>query len=155
MSFLFGKKEKKGLTREAGASGPQPPVFRDKEKLGPTAPPQQTPGSSVNNSLNSLGDNQGRNRPEQVSRSSCHDDCQHPSELNELTFTPRPVWSETWHFVRSKHPKCQPLPLVAAPFNFCPWSIEPVSQIWYCSQCGCIERRRYICYGRFGQWTNG
>ena len=68
MSFLFGKKEKKGPPREAGASGPQPNnALREKEKLGPTAPPQQTPGSSVNNSLNSLGGDQARNRPEQVS----------------------------------------------------------------------------------------
>lgn len=63
MSFLFGKKDKKPGTRDVGPAGASPVALREKEKVS-APPPQMTPGSSVNNSLNSLGPgDQARMRP--------------------------------------------------------------------------------------------
>ena len=61
MSFLFGKKDKKASGRDAGGQGLSPAAVREKEKVASNVP-QQNPGGSVNNSLNSIGD-QARNRP--------------------------------------------------------------------------------------------
>ena len=54
MSFLFGKK--KPGSREVGSANPPANALREKEKP-PVGGPQTTPGSSVNNSFNSLSGN--------------------------------------------------------------------------------------------------
>ena len=95
MSFLFGKKKGNREPQQPPNAGPQMGAVREKDKFGPNAmPPNATPGSSVNNSLNSLGGG-GPNDP---NRSRI--DQESPVSLPSLLFSSDLTWLGSMEIVQ-------------------------------------------------------
>ena len=156
MSFLFGKKDKKPGVREAAAQGASPAPLREKEKLSAAPQPQVTPGSSVNNSLNSLGPgDQGRMRgiPEQQVRLYNLSLYNRAGLLTQHVLIA--VCCSSRNVFRTRLcSQCGVVSLVATTIILHNKPTQSISEIWCCCQCCCVKRRRYLCYGRLGERSN-
>lgn len=182
MSFLFGKKKQ--------THNPLPPATRDthtpggssisttngikSKERGPSAAQTSTPGSSINNSITSVGGTHTpspdhgidkRGGPEQdrsVGSSKFQSGWQlwRRSDTSKLDMK-KPANNKgrisVWPSTRSERSfpsrpqHCDTIPVVSAATDFHLVTAKSISTIWGGCECGCVERGRHISDGWAGE----